>query len=203
MDALFSNALHRLEALLGLSIEIIEPASIFVGGNPDDDSLTIIGAEQVQQIGRWRLRSHAALFDERFLECMKEAAAITLDKYIAARRRRFTYARQLDSLLAGDCLLAAPTVIIEGWTPDGRIAESPEIGLPNAVVNTAVHNLTGHAAISLPAGVGPHGIPFGLMLTAPRFRDDLLLDLAQAWEAAEPWPAAAPGYSPFVPPESF
>jgi hypothetical protein len=34
-------------------------------------------------------------------------------------------------------------------------------------------------------------------VTAPRFRDDLLLELAARWQEAEPWPLAAPGYEPF------
>jgi amidase/aspartyl-tRNA(Asn)/glutamyl-tRNA(Gln) amidotransferase subunit A len=36
-----------------------------------------------------------------------------------------------------------------------------------------------------------------MMLTGPRFRDDLVLAVAERWEAAEPWPLAAPGYEPF------
>jgi len=39
--------------------------------------------------------------------------------------------------------------------------------------------------------------PFGLQVTGPRFRDQLLLDLASAWEQAHPWPRSADGYEPF------
>jgi amidase/aspartyl-tRNA(Asn)/glutamyl-tRNA(Gln) amidotransferase subunit A len=62
---------------------------------------------------------------------------------------------------------------------------------------TQVQNLTGHPAISLPAGVHASGVPFGLQLTGPRFAEDLLLTVAAAWEAANPWPAVVPGYEPF------
>jgi Asp-tRNA(Asn)/Glu-tRNA(Gln) amidotransferase A subunit family amidase len=47
--------------------------------------------------------------------------------------------------------------------------------------------------------VMPNGVPFGLQVTAPRFRDDLLLDLAARWELERPWPVVAPGYEPFWP----
>jgi Asp-tRNA(Asn)/Glu-tRNA(Gln) amidotransferase A subunit family amidase len=47
------------------------------------------------------------------------------------------------------------------------------------------------------AGRLPNGLPFGLQVTGPRFRDRLLLDLAGAWEQARPWPRAADGYEPF------
>jgi Asp-tRNA(Asn)/Glu-tRNA(Gln) amidotransferase A subunit family amidase len=42
-----------------------------------------------------------------------------------------------------------------------------------------------------------NGIPFGLEINGPRYRDDLVLELAAAWELAHPWPLAAPGYEPF------
>jgi Asp-tRNA(Asn)/Glu-tRNA(Gln) amidotransferase A subunit family amidase len=69
--------------------------------------------------------------------------------------------------------------------------------LPSDVYNTEVANMTGLPAMSLPAGMFPNGVPFGLQVMAPRFRDGLLLDLAEAWEKAQPWPLAAPGYESF------
>ena len=62
----------------------------------------------------------------------------------------------------------------------------------------AAQNITGHPALSVPAGFYPSGVPFGLQVTAPRFRDDLLLDVAKRWEQAQPWPLTAPGYEPFA-----
>jgi Asp-tRNA(Asn)/Glu-tRNA(Gln) amidotransferase A subunit family amidase len=37
-----------------------------------------------------------------------------------------------------------------------------------------------------------------LQITGPRFADDLVLEVAAVWEAANPWPPAAPGHEPFV-----
>jgi len=199
IQGLFENALRRLAEVLHLPVEVLEPASIFEGGNPDDDSLTIGGVEQIQFIGRNQLDSLADLLDPRFVSCMQDAARVSIDEYVAARRRRFTYARQIDELLQNNSLLVAPTVTVEGWTPDGRLPGSHDVGLPNAIVNTVAHNLTGHPSVSLPAGVGPHNIPFGLLLTSPRYWDDMLLDVAERWEEAYPWPLTAPGYSPFAP----
>jgi Asp-tRNA(Asn)/Glu-tRNA(Gln) amidotransferase A subunit family amidase len=69
--------------------------------------------------------------------------------------------------------------------------------LPSNAYNTEVANMTGLPAISLPAGVCPNGVPFGLQVMAPRFRDGLLLDLAELWERERPWPLVAPGYDSF------
>jgi Asp-tRNA(Asn)/Glu-tRNA(Gln) amidotransferase A subunit family amidase len=43
----------------------------------------------------------------------------------------------------------------------------------------------------------PNGVPFGIQFTGPPWADRRLLDLAEAWERARPWPAAAEGYEPF------
>ncbi len=40
-------------------------------------------------------------------------------------------------------------------------------------------------------------IPFGLQVTAPRFRDGWLLELAEGWGEKRPWPRVARGYDPF------
>ena len=58
-------------------------------------------------------------------------------------------------------------------------------------------NLTGHPAITLPAGLLANGLPFGLQVIGPRFGDSMLLDLAERWETARPWSLVAPGYRPF------
>jgi amidase/aspartyl-tRNA(Asn)/glutamyl-tRNA(Gln) amidotransferase subunit A len=59
-----------------------------------------------------------------------------------------------------------------------------------------MQNLTGHPALSLPAGAFPSGVPFGLQVTAPRFRDDLLLWIADRWEEAGGPTPLPPGYEP-------
>ncbi len=46
--------------------------------------------------------------------------------------------------------------------------------------------MTGHPALSVPAGGSPNGVPFGLQITGPRFADELVLDVGAAWERAHP-----------------
>lgn len=52
-------------------------------------------------------------------------------------------------------------------------------------------NYTGCPSVSLPAGRTFDGLPVGLLVTAPRFREDHLLRLAAIWEATQPWPLDA------------
>ena len=196
LAALFSSAVARLGSELRLPVEPVEPASIYPGDHhPDDDSLVLLEAETVQWLGRERAVAERERFDRHFEVYLDQALAVTLDEYVAARRRRFEHGRRLDSLLGTDAVLVTPTLnvpglLADGSTPDGAAKE-------NAMANTNPANVTGHPALSMPAGVGSRGVPFGIQLIGPRYRDDLLLRLAAAWEAIAPWPRSAPGYLPF------
>jgi Asp-tRNA(Asn)/Glu-tRNA(Gln) amidotransferase A subunit family amidase len=70
---------------------------------------------------------------------------------------------------------------------------------PSEAYNVSVQNLAGVPAIVVPAGRLENGVPFGLQFTGPRFHDGMLLELAEAWERARPWPKAAEGYEPYEP----
>jgi amidase len=59
-----------------------------------------------------------------------------------------------------------------------------------------MQNVTGHPALSVPFGMLPTGLPFGLQITAPHFHDYRLLDIAVVVEGAHPWRRTAPGYEP-------
>ncbi len=52
---------------------------------------------------------------------------------------------------------------------------------------TAVFNVSGHPAISLPLGQSREGLPIGVQLAAARGREDLLLQVAAQLEQAVPW----------------
>jgi amidase len=52
---------------------------------------------------------------------------------------------------------------------------------------TAIANLTGQPAISLPLAQAGDGMPLGVMLTAQTLREDLLLRIAAQLEQATPW----------------
>lgn len=54
----------------------------------------------------------------------------------------------------------------------------------------APFNLTGHPAISIPAGRNREGLPIGLQAVAPWYGEQRLIDLAAAIECLQPWEPA-------------
>jgi len=193
----FGEALAELERDLGLRVEPVEPQALFRAGNPDLDWFALAGPEHVSQLGRAFLEANLDRLHPTTRAFMEAGMRVTVDEYVDARRRRFEYVRELDELLGDDGVIATPAVAAEGWSAEGVMPGASEPGLPAEVYNSAVQNVTGHPAISVPSGLLPNGLPFGLQFTGPRFRDDMLLDLADAWERARPWPVSAPGYEPF------
>jgi Asp-tRNA(Asn)/Glu-tRNA(Gln) amidotransferase A subunit family amidase len=120
---------------------------------------------------------------------------VSAEEYLDARRRRYLYVRTMDQLLGDGGLLLAPTVASSGWLADGRLRDDVAVhGLPPEVYSTAMQNVTGHPALSLPFDSLSTGLPFGLQVTAAHFHDYRLIDIAGLFEAAFPWPRVAPGY---------
>lgn len=191
----FDVAVQQMGSLLGVEPQHITARDLCGDVDVDDDWFTIATAEHVARFGReWVQRS---------LEQMHPAArgfmewglVIDVDQYLAARRRRFLLVRSLDALLGDDGILLSPVNAAAAWLADGRMNADDEPGiLPPDVFNTPYTNISGHPTLSLPAGVTEVGIPFGLQVAGPRWRDEMLLDLALRWEAQYPWQPLAPGY---------
>jgi Asp-tRNA(Asn)/Glu-tRNA(Gln) amidotransferase A subunit family amidase len=194
----FWQAATDLARVLGLPLERIHPSELFEERDPDADWYTISSVEQAHLLGEHYLQERGELLEPRFRAWMEEALRVPTGEYLAARRRCFDYTLRLDELLAGEALLVMPGMTIEGILADGRLPGEAEVGIPASCFNMTVPNLTAHPALSLPAGLGPNGLPFGLQIVGPRWADDLLLNVAADWERDRPWSKAAPDYKVFA-----
>jgi Asp-tRNA(Asn)/Glu-tRNA(Gln) amidotransferase A subunit family amidase len=198
VQAAFAAALGAFERDTGLPVERIEPAEIFRAGSPSEDWIVICALEHVHSLGWEFCEANLERFSPVFRDVVEFARKHPLDEYMGARRRRFDYVRELDLLLGDDAVLLTPTNTFETMRPDGVQGEKGQPAEGPDSYNTDPQNITGHPAISVPAGSFPSGVPFGLQITAPRFRDDIALSVAEVWERTNPWPLVAPGYDPFA-----
>jgi Asp-tRNA(Asn)/Glu-tRNA(Gln) amidotransferase A subunit family amidase len=195
---LFEQAVAAAGKVFGMEVQRIEPDKLFSAGKPDDDWVVLATTEHVHRFGRDFVTSNLTRMHPSAQGFMGFGLGVSIDDYMAARRRRFEYVRELDELLGADAVILTPTVAATGFLADGRLRMEDEPGtIPNDVYNTGTTNVTGHPSISVPAGMCRNGVPFGLQITAPRFRDGMLLDLAQVWEERQGWQRVAGGYDSF------
>jgi Asp-tRNA(Asn)/Glu-tRNA(Gln) amidotransferase A subunit family amidase len=188
----FAHALQAFAEVFGVAVESITPHGLFGDARIDDDWYTLAGAEHAHLFGHSWFDEHVQELTPSIRSFFGHGLDVTVDEYLAARRRRFEYVRALDDLLGPDGLLVSPVMAADACPAEGWEGSGPE------VYNCAAQNVTGHPSLSLPFGAYPSGVPFGLQVTGPRYRDDLLLDVARRWEEARPWPPVAPGYEPFA-----
>jgi Asp-tRNA(Asn)/Glu-tRNA(Gln) amidotransferase A subunit family amidase len=197
--ACFDDAIATAAIVAGTDPVRLQPVEVIPTGYRLADWFTMSGPESLHRIGPAKLARYRDRLDGRFRESMDEAAEVSMADYLAARRRRFDYVRDLDLLLGTDAVLLTPTLTVESWTAEGRLRGATAPGLPSEVFNTEAANLTGHPALVLPAGRLASGLPFGLQVMAPRYREDLLFGFAERWEEIAPWPRVADGYTEFWP----
>ena len=85
-------------------------------------------------------------------------------------------------------VLAATTVkngtLLDPEAPFDRVFK----GIRDYAPFTALQNITGEPAISLPMGMSKDGLPIGVQFAAPFGHDKVLLELAFELEQARPWP---------------
>jgi aspartyl-tRNA(Asn)/glutamyl-tRNA(Gln) amidotransferase subunit A len=90
-------------------------------------------------------------------------------------------------------VLMMPTLPLEAFAI-GEVHPTAIAGRPirvhDAFPFTHPFNLSGHPALSLPAGMTDAGLPAAIQFVGRRFREDLLLRLGRQFEQARPWPLA-------------
>ncbi len=195
VDTAFHDAVDAFADVLGTPVTWREAEGFFVDGDPDLDWFTVTTAEHVSALGRAWVEEHMEEFHVSTREFLSTGLGVSAEEYLDARRRRYHYVRTMDELLGENGLLLTPTLASAGCLADGRLDPDSDVhGLPPEVYSTAVQNVTGNPALTIPFGMLPTGLPFGLQVTGPHYADYLLLDVADLVQEAHPWASNAPGY---------
>jgi amidase len=172
---------------LGCGIEISSPSAL------SDPALwkaaaTVLSVNLATEVDTWSAKLGRPL-DESDLEATtwrmvsagRDVSAVEL---FAAQSVLLEHTEQAQTWWKLFDLLVTPTTA-NAPTLLGDYAKGYESGRGSAF--TRPFNITGQPAISVPLGWPADGLPRGVQLIAPMGRDDLLIMVAAALEAVEPW----------------
>jgi len=110
--------------------------------------------------------------------------------YGQAQKARTLITRDFERAFADVDVIAAPTTPTTAFRA-GAHADDP-LAMYLEDVFTLPANLAGVPGISFPVGFDGQGLPIGLQLIAPRFREDVLLRAAHVCQQATDWHTRAP-----------
>ncbi|MGE5057174.1 MAG: amidase [Acidobacteriota bacterium] len=129
------------------------------------------------------------LYDPETVRRIRSGEEVSAAEYIEQRRALEAVRRSIRSIFADVEVLVTPTTPM----PAPSIAElkaTPEALRPaelRLLRNTRPFNVWGLPAISVPCGFTQSGLPIGLQIVGPHWREDLVLRLAFAYEQATAW----------------
>jgi aspartyl-tRNA(Asn)/glutamyl-tRNA(Gln) amidotransferase subunit A len=129
------------------------------------------------------------LYQPETLRRIRSGEKISAAEYITRRRELDLERRRVRDIFTGVDLLVTPTMPI----PAPAIADlkkDPAALRPAELTllrNTRPFNVWGLPAVSVPCGFTKSGLPVGMQIAGPHWREDLVLSLAHAHEQATAW----------------
>jgi len=129
------------------------------------------------------------LYQPETLRRIRTGEKFSASDYIQQRRELETARRNIPAVFADVDLLITPTTpipapLIKDLKANPEALRPAELKL---LRNTRPFNVWGLPAISLPCGFTEGGLPIGLQIAGPHWREDLVLRLAHAYEEATAW----------------
>lgn len=191
-----ANAAARVLESLGHAVEPSHPKALEEPGVTDLFA-TLVSAEAARQVdevaeilGRPLVEGDLEVYTAALAE---QGRGISGAAFIGARHALAAWSRRAASFWEeGFDLLLTPTLaappprlgtLSSGAAPPPALVERVRL----LVAFTAPWNATGQPAISLPLHWSADGLPIGVQLVAPLYREDLLLRVAAQLERAAPW----------------
>lgn len=114
----------------------------------------------------------------------------------AALAARTSVYVEIERIFRDHDFLVTPTVSVAafeiGLTSPAEINGVKTTSFRDWLPYTYPFNLSGHPAVTIPAGFTREGLPVGIQIVGPRFSDQAALAIARRLESARPWAAAHP-----------
>jgi len=178
----FARLGHRLEAIAG-------------GPPMIGREWGILGSFELAAHLHHLLPAHEQEFGRAFLESMKLGWKMTPEIWGAAAKLRAELNAWCAETFARVDVLVTPTVPYDPPPARGPIPSETE-GRPQVPLSiasfTIPFNLSWHPAATVRVGLSRAGLPIGMQIVGPRHRDDLVLQVARAFEQERPWHPVGP-----------
>ncbi len=143
-----------------------------------------------------RLDEWEPLMDPEVVAYIRSGAGSNVDGLREAYAARTAVYRATERALAAVDLLITPTLSVAafeiGLTRPSHIDGVETTTFRDWFPYTYPFNLSGHPAISIPAGMTAAGLPVGIQIVGPRFADRELLAVARQLERLRQWAALHP-----------
>ncbi|MCC6850180.1 MAG: amidase [Deltaproteobacteria bacterium] len=171
---------------LGHEVEIVDDVFPDLGAE-----WAAVSAAETYGLLAESVEAHRGEWGRAFYEGLQQGKAVTPAFIARVQRKRAALQAVLARLFERCALLLTPTLPTEAFAAAGPFPETID-GAPigsalGAVAFTYPFNFSGHPAASVRAGFTDAGLPAGLQIVGPRFRDDLVLQASYAYEQARPW----------------
>jgi aspartyl-tRNA(Asn)/glutamyl-tRNA(Gln) amidotransferase subunit A len=135
------------------------------------------------------IAKHSDLYQAETLRRIRNGERVSAAEYIQQRRELEESRRNIRAAFAEVDVLVTPTTAmpapaIADLRANAEALRPAELKL---LRNTRPFNVWGLPAISVPCGFTQSGLPIGLQIAGPPWREDLVLRLAHAYEQATAW----------------
>jgi aspartyl-tRNA(Asn)/glutamyl-tRNA(Gln) amidotransferase subunit A len=189
------GAIDALAGALGRPVEAVPDRLVDVGY-----AWAALNAFQLQAELGPIVERHRDEWGRGFITGVDLGARIGAAEVGDYQRQRLELLEQVAGLFERYDVLLTPTLPTTAFPAGGplpTVVDGEKLASPiHAVAFTYPFNVTGHPAATVRAGFGDDGLPVGLQLVAERGREDLLLQVARAYERVRPfdqWPREVGG----------
>lgn len=180
IEEVYRNTLNKLEKLGALLIEVeiphVEEAS----------SITFsLAVAEAGYVHKEKIARHLEKYGEDVKAVMESSSSIRAIDYISALRRKELITADFNRLFNEIDMIVTPTLPALP-KPIGeevvQISGEPEHLFNCLIRYTSYFNLTGHPAISIPAGLTDEKLPVGVQFVGGRLSEQRLISAAAAFE---------------------
>jgi aspartyl-tRNA(Asn)/glutamyl-tRNA(Gln) amidotransferase subunit A len=134
------------------------------------------------------------LYQPETLRRIRRGEEISAAEVEQSRRELKQIRSEIHKIFEGVDVLVTPTTPVPAGAID-ELKKDPDLLRPHELMllrNTRPINVWGLPAISVPCGFTTAGLPIGLQIIGPQWREDTVLQLAYAYEQATDWHKRSP-----------